>query len=1070
MKFILFILLISYVFSYIDNIPFCTKIKDNKCDQCEDGYKLENGACVINDFCTRHGATLEGTKCRYPPIYSKTGNYESGTCDNGKAYSGASYTNCNYCVEGNNNNKCIACDAGYYLDSNNACQKISTSNCLYDTTGENKCSKCYDKYSYDEDTGKCVVQTNNPKHCKQFINGVCVKYFGGFYFDDELNAEVEIKNCIENNDEDDQSKCTKCAEGFALIDGKCTSQYCDLKECKYFAKEYCEICNHNCTLEGDTCKSKYCEVFDDEGNCLRCVYGYYLQSGKCQKLIDFTPDSDGKCKDGYYLGIVKGEEKKECKKCEGLCTRCYDEFNCYANYSIDNGLDTLNQNRCTDAHCLKCQYGSTDVCLKCDSSSTLVNGICMFEAFQDIFSICTYDMETISSNTMIVGETKNLMCPPYEVNGIRQENYPYFIKKTSNGYECKGNYRDYQHNCMCSYTYYSPNSDKSSDCKRCTTVGCKRCSSEKCIECFEGATISTYQGVSTCVCPAGTYANYDTYSCEPCPSNCKECETDYDNPKQLKCTRCLDGREPDKDYSKINGQHCPCQEGYITREDVDGKVCVPKNPYCEEDYELKDEGSMYLRVVCKGCDDEYAHVSSDDTKCECNITYYNSNNNPDENGLKCEPCGKGCANCGIGADGYYCSRCVDTNADSTTNCTTCKADNCLDVATEETTPYNKMDVPVRDCTKCPDFCDGCTRDGSNPEKLNCKECKFDNADESNDCVCKENYYYDSKSDNCVSCDLFYGSADTPCGECKMDETDNKVYTCEKCKYEGFTVASQCTKCEKGYYYDPSDKRCHKCKDKCLECEKGLCTKCDGDLSPDTNGGCQDCSKSGTNYYYDNGCKQCSKQCLKCNDATSCTACQTYAGTGDFCDDCSIYATSENDHYYLNLNDGKCKKCTDPSCNNCTYNSETHTDQCEECDTTHGHLAEPVNGKCVCSKGYFGKKDENGIYTCVSCQDEYETRWCSECDETNCLECNNENMELVEGKCQCKSHFFDNHGDCTNCSLYLENCQECEFNGSSVLECTSCSEGYTWNTTTLQCYNNASITIIIALLIAITILI
>jgi len=108
-----------------------------------------------------------------------------------------------------------------------------------------------------------------------------------------------------------------------LENGKCSNVYCSLRKCDGYSSElYCNSCDFNCTFVNGKCQSKHCDWLDEKGNCLKCINGYYLESGVCKELINFYPTGTSTCKKGYYYN----KETGNCTICKGLCTECYDDI------------------------------------------------------------------------------------------------------------------------------------------------------------------------------------------------------------------------------------------------------------------------------------------------------------------------------------------------------------------------------------------------------------------------------------------------------------------------------------------------------------------------------------------------------------------------------------------------------------------------------------------------------------------------------------------------------------------------------------------------------------------------
>ena len=257
----------------------------------------------------------------------------------------------------------------------------------------------------------------------------CIFHFNFFLFFSIIKYifcnEGKNHSCFEYSCEEceseDYGKCTKCREGFRLVQGTCpcydfhcalcTNGLYDIKNCFLCKKGYynnnnictcdidgCAVCENNkcllcydgyilntektCDVHNDEnrirCFDSNCEIClsEEEGGCEECKKGYKLEKGKCNPLP--VPDENNKCETGFF------EEEGVCQQiCGGLtCTKSYfNSFLCSENeclYCYKNNLGKRtscdSSKVCTKEGCLMCI--SEDECLICSQGYYLLSGIC----------------------------------------------------------------------------------------------------------------------------------------------------------------------------------------------------------------------------------------------------------------------------------------------------------------------------------------------------------------------------------------------------------------------------------------------------------------------------------------------------------------------------------------------------------------------------------------------------------------------------------------------------------------------------------------------------------------------
>ena len=225
--------------------------------------------------------------------------------------------------------------------------------------------------------------------------------FKYFYCEGTSCFEYSCEEC----DPDDRHKCTKCRDGFQLVDGKCpcsdfrcalcpTGLYdfsicelckdgyyryknkcmCDIEGCSICQNNICLLCDNDYILNSGRCEKQTsanrirncfdsnCDICASEadGACEECKSGYKLSKGVCSPLDSVNPD--GTCNDGYY------KEDNYCKqKCEGLdCTQTYIKDNQYIIHSA-----------CSENNCLVCQENELRYIPSCNSFSVCGSEECL---------------------------------------------------------------------------------------------------------------------------------------------------------------------------------------------------------------------------------------------------------------------------------------------------------------------------------------------------------------------------------------------------------------------------------------------------------------------------------------------------------------------------------------------------------------------------------------------------------------------------------------------------------------------------------------------------------------------
>jgi hypothetical protein len=150
------------------------------CEQCYEGYAINNGSCVL----------------------------AGAAADTG-------------CLLWDGNHKCLNCSARWVFNAKGVCVAVSDLCRTWGTTGA--CLSCYAGYSLSQ--GQCardnepfVPAVNNPL-CKEFASGVCQVCSERAYFNAGLLCVPVSDYC--NTWDSLTGHCLTCYAGFVLLNGNC---------------------------------------------------------------------------------------------------------------------------------------------------------------------------------------------------------------------------------------------------------------------------------------------------------------------------------------------------------------------------------------------------------------------------------------------------------------------------------------------------------------------------------------------------------------------------------------------------------------------------------------------------------------------------------------------------------------------------------------------------------------------------------------------------------------------------------------------------------------------------------
>lgn len=349
----------------LSNHPGCLfgSLNDTSCRVCNDGYFLASGTCTPYSF----------SDCEiYSPIEDKCFVCSKNFYPNAtRKCEVRTKLNCD--LPDYDADKCISCEAGYYL-SNDECTLYSVDGCDVYHPYQDKCQTCLTGLYLEQSTNKCVANPDpNCEEMNPYLNlclrciptayldvntGVCNNYsinceYYNPYADKCLECPMThylsggecvsytIKNCLETKRFED--KCASCIPGFYFSEqGVCsaiTVQNCDIPSLR---ENKCVQCSSGFYNDNGVCRQylvRFCERPDPtEDKCYICKEGYYLNlSGQCEiytktGCLGYVPNKDrcASCQGGFYMQ-------------DGKCG-AYTVMNCRLHDPFDDA-------------CLSCQTG-----------------------------------------------------------------------------------------------------------------------------------------------------------------------------------------------------------------------------------------------------------------------------------------------------------------------------------------------------------------------------------------------------------------------------------------------------------------------------------------------------------------------------------------------------------------------------------------------------------------------------------------------------------------------------------------------------------------------------------------
>ncbi|ELP88911.1 tyrosine kinase, putative, partial [Entamoeba invadens IP1] len=359
-------------------IQHCTTegLKEDHCELCETGYRLEAGNCVpCDNNCDVCYKNSEGKN--YCSICSDGFVMNNGQCvEKGELH----------CKEGSTTYGCLECESHYFFDTTLVCRICDEScgNCVSEST---HCLSCKEDFYFENGTTNCIKKD---PHCNLVDQAGCKECINDL-------STAEGQNTTGYFVPPNSQTCQPCTNHCKLCEGKdyhcsaCTSDYVLNKTTEKAEDGVTDVEYYECTPMGETC------VKTEMGYCTECKNGFFIRGGDSQECIQ-CDKSCGTCKvstsclscnSEYYLS--KAEQSQE--NVEHIC-RPQTEINMTCDAGV-NGCETCkdgyyinrddpSQYNCTvcPEECSTCTFKQTDsndltvgypVCTGCRTEQEYVN-------------------------------------------------------------------------------------------------------------------------------------------------------------------------------------------------------------------------------------------------------------------------------------------------------------------------------------------------------------------------------------------------------------------------------------------------------------------------------------------------------------------------------------------------------------------------------------------------------------------------------------------------------------------------------------------------------------------------
>lgn len=1010
------------------NCKTCLSSNISKCTTCFEQDLLYNGVCISSEININNNVDNNISDNKGCPLKTYKIGKECKDCHE----SCLTCNNSNTCLECkedmfNLNGKCVY-DCGEEYKANiysniKVCNKCKKNNCKSCNNDVNMCDECQKNYFlfngeclangcpastfYDKDSNTCLRCGLNCEKCNSI--DTCEFCNNNYYLQKDylnINNSVCLNDCPENYYKDSALReCIKCNIADCNI---CDNNYCymcsdnkyllDYKECLsecpngYTNSNYYNPSND--TLFYSTNLNKV-SIF----NCIKCNY-------PCQTCEDGNPNRCTKCLDNLILNPEKnicsdscpeGQVlvKNECIHCkDSNCKSCYEDGYicsiCKDNYFL---LGNSCVEQCPDMYyiennsCLKCNEN----CFNCLDKNTCINCDKNYYLFDNnCVSFCPEGYAEIENYLSSAGYSQ-----------YYKSTLP-FNNKNSILIKNKKNSSIVTNSILSKYKMLTSKTEEGFGiCSECHDTNCTKCNSNlsTCIKCNKN--FNVYNGNCVEYCPSGYYLNDSESVCYPCKT--KNCEACSNNTNKLNIYNSFNyvslnnGYVCNKCYNNLVllNNECieTCPNGYRKNDNVCELCTIDNCQSCSDNKQHCNICSKAYFKLSKNIDNIHLFDLSLDTDIQCVKRcpegYYH-----DIISSYCLKCPLNCVDC---INSFKCLKCshnyfLSLNEKCIEKCPLGQIG--IDASsTTDMVNYNHNTTNV--CKPCPENCDLCSLDDINI-CLVCSEKYYLNDNNVCKTNCSNGYYANSLTKQCEKCQL----------------------NCESCS--GY---DQCDKCTEGMLLitDSFNDNLSKCTDNCpdLYTEKnGKCLPCD--TLPD----CNKCDDENTNI------------CIECKD-------NKLILDGACLEECPL-------GYYKQEGTNKCLKCKSGCivCNN-IYS-------CEQCLV--GYSLINLNDNINLFNNLNSNKESNPIYQYYNthCVEDCGINKvsingvCENCNDTNCLNCDNNKDCLVckedfylysyngeKGICieDCGHGLFNNYGICSQCKD--NNCEKC----SNDYDCQKCKPGF-----------------------------
>ncbi|ELP88900.1 serine-threonine protein kinase, putative [Entamoeba invadens IP1] len=344
---------------------------EDRCEGCNNGFRLENGKCVnCADNCN---ICIENVTASGDPSKSICTQCAEGYIMKNGACKSLVELNC---LEGDVFYGCFECLSGYFFNSDLDCEKCEEK-CGECVNTKDTCLTCGEKYYFSRETNDCILVGDN---CEISDQSGCLSCVDGTTVGTELdpgwyvpigsqvcvNCDEECKLCSKES-----YRCTACISGYTLIKNESEDFYRCKKQSEHCMNSelgYCTQCQDGYFVKGDDIKDcikcdESCATCKDITSCNTCNEDYFMPK--------YFQDNNIK-----MLCYPKAEINETCETNANGCGECHDGY--YMN------KEDLKEYKCSvcPKECLTCKFNNTDssnysvgniVCTLCPTDKEYVN-------------------------------------------------------------------------------------------------------------------------------------------------------------------------------------------------------------------------------------------------------------------------------------------------------------------------------------------------------------------------------------------------------------------------------------------------------------------------------------------------------------------------------------------------------------------------------------------------------------------------------------------------------------------------------------------------------------------------